>query len=340
MGRTRATITGVGHYVPDKILSNADLEKIVETSDEWIRTRTGIRERRILEHGATSDLSIKAASQLLKQRGIGAEEIDLIIVATVTPDMLFPATACIVQEKIGAKKAWGFDLSAACSGFVYALVVGAQFIESGTHRKVLVIGADKMSAITDYANRDTCVIFGDAAAAVLLEPSDDPELVILDHVLYADGSGASYLHQKAGGSLNPASHETVDQRWHYLYQDGKAVFKIAVIGMADVSVEIMQRNNLTPDNIDWLVPHQANLRILDACADRIGLDRSKVMINIDRFGNTTAATIPLCLSEYWQCGKLRKGQTLIMSTFGAGYTWGAILMKWSFDNPEKFPAAP
>ncbi|MEE9289346.1 MAG: beta-ketoacyl-ACP synthase III [Bacteroidota bacterium] len=340
MVRTRATITGVGHYVPDKILSNADLEKIVETSDEWIRTRTGIRERRILEHGATSDLSIKAASQLLKQRGIGAEEIDLIIVATVTPDMMFPATACIVQDKIGAKKAWGFDLSAACSGFVYALVVGAQFIESGTHRKVLVIGADKMSAVTDYANRDTCVIFGDAAAAVLLEPSDDPELVILDHVLYADGSGASYLYQKAGGSLNPASHETVDQRWHYLYQDGKAVFKIAVIGMADVSLEIMQRNNLTPDNIDWLVPHQANLRILDACADRIGLDRSRVMINIDRFGNTTAATIPLCLSEYWQCGKLRKGQTLIMSTFGAGYTWGAILMKWSFDNPEKFPTAP
>lgn len=340
MSKRRVTITAVGHYAPDKVLSNFDLEKMVETSDEWIRTRTGIRERRIQEHGATSDLAAKAAEQLLEQRGIGAEEIDLIIVATVTPDMMFPATACIVQEKIGAKRAWGFDLSAACSGFVYALVTGAQFVESGTHRKVLVIGADKMSAITDYSDRNTSILFGDAGAAALLEQSDDPELGILDQILYTDGSGGGYLYQKAGGSLYPATHETVDKKWHYLYQDGKAVFKIAVIGMADVSTEIMQRNKLTGDQVDWLVPHQANLRIIDACADRMGLDRSKVMMNIDRYGNTTAATIPLCLSEYWECGKLRKGQTIVMSTFGAGYTWGAVLMRWSFDNPKKLTVAP
>jgi len=340
MSGKRATITAVGHYVPDRILSNSDLEKMVNTSDEWIRTRTGVLERRILEHGATSDLSVKAATRVLEQRGIGAEEIDLIIVATVTPDMMFPPTACIVQEKIGAKRAWGFDLSAACSGFVYALVTGAQFVESGTHHKVLVIGADKMSAIMDYTDRNICVLFGDGSGAVLLEPVDAPDLGILDHVLYADGSGARYLYQKAGGSLHPATHETVDQKWHYLYQDGKAVFKIAVIGMADVSVEIMQRNNLTADTVDWLVPHQANMRIIEACAERMRLDRSKVMINIDRYGNTTAATIPLCLSEYWECGKLRKGQTVIMSTFGAGYTWGAVLMKWSFDNPKKLNVAP
>lgn len=333
--KRRATITAVGHYVPEKILSNKDLEKMVDTTDEWIRTRTGIVERRILENGATSHLAVKSVENLLAYRGIGAEEIDLIIVATVTPDMFYPATACLVQDRIGAKKAWGFDLSAACSGFVFALVTGAQFIESGTCNKVLVIGADKMSAITDYTDRNTCVLFGDGGGAVLLEPTEDPELGILDYVLHIDGSGAPFLHQKAGGSLYPATHETVDRRWHYVYQDGKAVFKVATVGMADVSVEIMERNNLSGKDIDWLVPHQANKRIIDACAERMELDPAKVMINIDRYGNTTAATIPICLSEWWQCGKLQKGHRVILTSFGAGYTWGAVYLRWSFDNPAK-----
>lgn len=333
--KRRATITAVGHYVPEKILSNRDLEQMVNTNDEWIRERTGIVERRILENGATSDLAVKATEHLLANRGIGGEEIELIIVATVTPDMFFPATACLVQDRIGAKKAWGFDLSAACSGFVYALVTGAQFIESGAYKKVLVIGADKMSAITDYTDRNTCILFGDAGAAVLLEPSDDPTLGVLDHILYTDGSGAPYLYQKGGGSLCPPTHETVDQKLHYIYQDGKAVFKVAVVGMADVAVEIMKRNNLTGEDLDWLVPHQANKRIIDACANRMGLDTAKVMMNIDRYGNTTAATIPLCLSEWWQCGKLRKGHSVVLSSFGAGYTWGAVYLRWSLDNPKK-----
>jgi len=334
-GRIRAAITAVGHYVPEKILSNADLVKMVDTTDEWIQTRTGIRERRILEQGATSDLGVKALEMMLKNRGMSPEEIDVIIVASVTPDMFFPSTACVIQDKIGAKKAWGFDLSAACSGFIYALVVGAQFVESGAYRKVAVIGADKMSAITDYTDRNTCILFGDAGAAVLLEPSDDPNIGIIDHVLYADGSGGSYLYMKGGGSLYPATYETVENGMHYLYQDGKSVFKVAVIGMADVSEEIMKRNNLTSDDIDYLVPHQANLRIIDACRERMGLDPVKVMVNIDRYGNTTAATIPLCLSEWWHCGKLKRGHTLILSSFGAGYTWGAVLVKWAFDNPNK-----
>ncbi|MDI6767340.1 MAG: beta-ketoacyl-ACP synthase III [Bacteroidota bacterium] len=332
--RQYAAITAVGHYVPDKILSNADFEKMVDTSDEWIRERTGIRERRILENGATSDMAAKAVENMLKNRGIGPDEIEIIIVATVTPDMLFPPTACIVQEKIGAKKAWGFDVSAACSGFVFALVTGMQFIESGAYKKVVVVGSDKMSSITDYTDRNTCILFGDAAAAVLLEPSTDPNLGILDHRLYCDGSGEKYLHMKGGGSLNPPTHETVDKKWHYMYQDGKAVFKVAVIGMADVSVEIMKRNNLTSDDVDYLVPHQANLRIVEACGKRMGIDPSKVMINIDRYGNTTAATIPLCLSEWWLAGKLKPGSTLILSSFGAGYTWGAILVKWSIESPK------
>jgi len=332
LGR-RAAITAVGHYVPDKILSNADLEKMVDTTDDWIRTRTGIIERRILEGGATSDMGAKAAEAVLKNRGISAEEIEMIIVATVTPDMFFPPTACIVQEKIGAKKAWGFDLSAACSGFLYALVVGAKFIESGMHEKVLVVGADKMSSITDYTDRNNCILFGDAGSAVLLEPSADPELGLIDQKLYCDGSGEKYLHMKGGGSLNPPTRDTVDKRMHYIYQDGKAVFKVAVVGMADVSTEIMKRNNLTGDDVDYLVPHQANLRIIDACRERMGLDPAKVMINIQKYGNTTAATIPLCLSEWWHCGKLKKGQTLVLSSFGAGYTWGAVLLKWSMDSP-------
>jgi len=333
----RAAITAVGHYVPEKILTNAELEKMVDTTDEWIRSRTGIVERRILENGATSDMGAKAAEALLKNRGITANDIDVIIVATVTPDMMFPATACIVQDKIGAKRAWGFDVSAACSGFVFALVVGAQFIEAGTHKKVLVIGADKMSAITDYTDRNTCILFGDAAAAVLLEPSSDPNLGIIDHALYTDGSGGSTLYMSGGGSLHPPTHETVDKKMHYIFQDGKAVFKVAVVGMADVSEEIMKRNNLTGNDVDYLVPHQANLRIIDACADRMGLDHSKVMINIDKYGNTTAATIPLCLSEWWQCGLLKRGQNLVLSSFGAGYTWGAVLVRWAFDNPNKVP---
>lgn len=334
MQKKRAIITAVGHYVPDKILSNADLEKMIDTTDEWIRTRTGIRERRIQEHGATSDMAVASAQAVLKNRGIGAEEIDLIVVATITPDMFFPSTACLVQDKLGAKKAWGFDISGACSGFLYALVTAAQFVETGSYNKVLVIGADKMSVITDYTDRNNCILFGDAAAAVLLEPSDDMSVGILDSILYADGSGGKYLHMKGGGSLNPPTHETIDNRWHYLYQDGKSVFKVAVMGMADVSAEILKRNNLASKDVDWLAPHQANLRIIDATAERMGLDKSKVMINIDRYGNTTAATVPLCLSEWWQAGKLKKGQTIVIATFGAGYTWGAALVKWSAENAK------
>lgn len=332
MPKRRATITAVGHYVPDKVLSNADLEKMVDTTDEWIRTRTGISERRILEQGATSDLGAAAVKNLLANRGIGADQIDLIVVATVTPDMFFPSTACLIQEKVGAKQAWGFDLSGACSGFLFALTTGAQFIENGTHQRVVVVGADKMSSITDYTDRNNCILFGDASAAVLLEPSDDENGGIIDHILRCDGSGERYLNMRAGGSLNPASHETVDKRMHYLFQDGKSVFKVAVKGMADVSAEIVERNGLTGAQVDWLVPHQANLRIIDATAERMGLDRSKVMINIQKYGNTTAATVPLCLSEWWQAGTLRKGQTVVLAAFGAGYTWGSVLMRWTAEN--------
>jgi 3-oxoacyl-[acyl-carrier-protein] synthase-3 len=331
----RATITAVGHYVPDHVLSNADLEKMVDTNDKWIRTRTGIVERRILKKGATSDLAAKAVQSLLKIRKIDATEIDLIIVATITPDMFFPATGCLVQDKIGASKAWAFDLSAACSGFLYALSVGVRFIEAGVHSKVVVVGADKMSAITDYENRNNCVLFGDAAGAVLLEPTDEKEYGILDQCFYSDGSGGAFLHMKGGGSLHPSTHETVDKRMHYIYQDGKAVYKSAVVGMADVAVEIMQRNKLRGEDIAWLVPHQANLRIIDSTAERMGIERCRVMINIDKYGNTTAATIPLCLSEWWQKNLLKRDQNIVLAAFGAGYTWGSILMKWSQEYPEK-----
>lgn len=331
----RATITAVGHYVPEKVLTNRELETMVDTTDEWIRTRTGIRERRILERGATSDLCVGAIKDLMSRRRIDPEEIEIIIIATISPDMFFPSTACLVQQRIGAKKAWGFDVSAACSGFLYALVTGAQFIESGKYSKVLVVGADKMSSIIDYTDRNTCILFGDGGAAVLLEPSDDPSYGLIDHRLYSDGSGGDYLCMKGGGSLYPPTHETVDKKMHYIFQDGKAVFKVAVIGMADVSAEIMERNKLTGKDVDWLVPHQANLRIVDATADRMGLDRSKVMINIDKYGNTTAATIPLCLSEWWQCGKLKRGHKIVLASFGAGYTWGAAYIRWSLVNPEK-----
>ena len=331
----RATITAVSHYVPEKILTNADLEKMVNTNDEWIRTRTGIRERRILEHGATSDLAVKAVQQVLALRGITAQEIDLIIVATITPDTMLPSTACVIQEKIGASNAWGFDLNAACSGFLYAMSVGARFIETGVHTKVIIVGADKMSSITDYTDRNTCVLFGDAAGVVLLEPTGEKDFGIIDQCLHSDGSGGAFLNIMGGGSLHPPTHETVDKKMHYVFQDGKAVFKSAVIGMADVAAEILERNQMKGSDIEWLVPHQANLRIIDATARRMGIDNSKVMINIDRFGNTTAATIPLCLSEWWQAGKLQRGQNIVLAAFGAGYTWGSMLIKWSLVNPEK-----
>jgi 3-oxoacyl-[acyl-carrier-protein] synthase-3 len=332
MNRTiQAAITAVGGYVPEDKLTNFDLEKMVDTNDEWIRTRTGISERRIQkEKGkATSDMVVPAVLELCKKRGIQPDEIDCLIVGTVTPDMVFPSTANLVCAKIGATRAWGFDLSAACSGFLFALAQGAALIESGRYQKVVVCGADKMSSIIDYQDRATCIIFGDGAGAVLLEP-DTNGLGIMDSILRSDGNGASYLHMKAGGSLRPASQETIDNREHYAYQEGQAVFKFAVKGMADVSAELMERNNLTGNDIAWLVPHQANLRIIDATANRMGLTTEKVMINIDRYGNTTAGTIPLCLWE-WE-SKLRKGDNIILAAFGGGFTWGAIWIKWAYDT--------
>ncbi|NGP76707.1 ketoacyl-ACP synthase III [Balneolaceae bacterium YR4-1] len=327
----RAKITAVGHYLPEHRLTNEDLEQMVETNDEWIRTRTGISERRILKDKdkATSFMGAEAAKEALEQRGITAEEIDLIIVATVTPDYMFPATACLIQEKIGATNAYGFDLSAACSGFLFALTTGANFIEAGNAEKVLVIGSDKMSSIVDYTDRTTCILFGDAAGAVLLEESDD-ETGIIDYINYTEGDTQNALYQHAGGSLNPASEETVKNKQHVVTQDGRTVFKKAAVGMADVSLEIMERNNLSADDVAWLVPHQANLRIIDATANRMGVSRDKVMINIDKYGNTTAATIPLCLYE-WQ-DQLSHGDNLVLAAFGGGYTWGATYVKWGLNN--------
>lgn len=331
MNKIRAAITSVGHYVPENIMTNKDMEKIVETNDEWIMSRTGIKERRIMTNGEpTSFMAVEAINMALERRGIKAEELDLILVGTVTPDMLFPSTACVIQEKIGASKAWGFDVLAACSGFIFTLMTGVQFIESGYCKKVLVVGADKMSTITNFKDRNTCVLFGDGAGAVLLEPSEDNNFGIMDSIMKVDGVGGKYLHMLGGGSLNPASHETVEKDWHYVYQEGKHVFKDAVVGMADVSYKIMEQNNLKADDIAYLVPHQANLRILTACADRMGLPQEKVMLNIHKYGNTTAATIPLCLSEYWQDGKIKKGDNLVLASFGAGYTWGSILVKWAY----------
>ena len=333
-----AAITAVGHYLPEYRLTNAELETIVDTNDEWIRTRTGISERRILKDPskATSYMAVKASEELLKKRGIGADEIDLIICATVTPDMVFPATACLVQAELGANKAWGFDLSAACSGFLFALSTGAQFIASGKHEKVLVIGADKMSAIIDYQDRTTCVLFGDGAGAVLLEPSTEGYGVI-DSIEYTDGSNSEALCMSGGGSLHPASHESVDARLHYIHQDGRTVFKNAVKGMADVAAEIMERNSLTGDDVRYLVPHQANLRIIDATARRMGVTMEKVMLNIERYGNTTAATIPLCLND-WE-NELRKGDNLVLTAFGGGFTWGATYLKWAYDGSVYAPPA-
>ena len=326
--KVSAVITGVGMYVPEKVLDNAYFESIVDTTDEWIRTRTGISERRILENGATSNLAAEAAKDLLKSKNMKAEEIEVIIVATVTPDMFFPATACLVQEKIGANNAWGFDLSAACSGFLFAYQTGCSLIESGKYKKVLVIGADKMSSIVDYTDRNNCILFGDAGAAILLEPTNDTSIGYQDSLLRIDGSGKEILNMKGGGSLNPPSHETVDKGMHYIFQDGKTVFKFAVKGMAGISFDLMKKNGLKSEDIAYLVPHQANLRIINATAERMGLEKEKVMINIDRYGNTTAATIPLCLVEYYREGKLKKGDKIILAAFGAGYTWGSSYLVW------------
>lgn len=324
-----AAITAVGGYVPEDILSNADLEKMVDTNDEWIQTRTGISERRILKgiNQATSNLCVPAILQLCEKRGILPSEIDCIIVGTVTPDMLFPSTSNIICEKIGAVNAWGFDLLAACSGFLYSLTTGAALIESGRYKKVVVVGADKMSSIVDYSDRSTCIIFGDGAGAVLLEP-DTQGLGVLDSILKSDGSGKNYLHMKAGGSLKPPTNETVARKEHYIYQEGQPVFKFAVTRMADVSEELLKRNQLTGDDIAFLVPHQANKRIIDATAQRIGLSEEKVMVNIQRYGNTTAATIPLCLWDWEK--ELKKGDLLVLAAFGGGFTWGATLIKWAY----------
>jgi 3-oxoacyl-[acyl-carrier-protein] synthase-3 len=324
-----AAITAVGAYVPDDKLTNFDLEKMVDTNDEWIRTRTGISERRILrgEGLATSDMVVPAVRQLCEKRGIDPNEIDCLIVGTVTPDMVFPATANIACDKLGARNAWGFDISAACSGFLYSLEVGVALIESGRYKKVVVCGADKMTSIVDYSDRNTCILFGDAAGAVLLEPNHEG-YGIIDSILRSDGSGAPYLHMKAGGSKKPASIETVLAKEHFAYQEGQAVFKFAVKGMADISAELLEKNNMTGDDIAWLVPHQANLRIIDATANRIGLPKEKVMINIQKYGNTTAATIPLCLWE-WR-NQINKGDNIVLSAFGGGFTWGAILVKWAY----------
>ncbi len=324
-----AAITAVSGYVPEDKLTNKDLEKMVETNDEWIRSRTGIEERRILkgEGKATSDLAAPAVLELCRKRGIDPSEIDCIICCTVTPDMLFPATANIISDKIGAVNAWGYDLLAACSGFLFGLSTGAMYIESGRYKKVVVVGADKMSSIVDFSDRSTCILFGDGAGAVLLEPGE-PGFGIKDSILKSDGSGKPYLHMKAGGSLRPASIETVSAKEHFIYQEGQAVFKFAVKGMADVSYELLQRNNLTGDDIAWLVPHQANKRIIDATANRMGLSHDKVMLNIHRYGNTTAATIPLCLSD-WE-DKLNKGDNIVLAAFGGGFTWGATLVTWAY----------
>lgn len=323
----RAGITAVGHYLPENRLTNSDLEKMVDTNDEWIRSRTGIEERRILkdEDKATAFMGAEAAKEALEQRGIEAGDIDVIVLATVTPDYLFPATACLVQEQIGAHNAYGFDLSAACSGFLYALSTGANFIESGQADKVLVIGSDKMSSIVDYTDRSTCILFGDGAGAVLLEASAD-ETGLVDYIHHTEGDTEGALYQPAGGSMNPASPETVASRLHFIKQDGRAVFKKAIVGMADVVSEIMEKNDLGADDVEWLVPHQANLRIIDATASRMGLEREKVMVNINKYGNTTAATIPLCLYDWREV--LNHGDNLILAAFGGGYTWGAIYMKW------------
>jgi 3-oxoacyl-[acyl-carrier-protein] synthase-3 len=329
MNKLTAAITAVQGYVPEDILSNEDLSKFVDTSDEWITSRTGIKERRIMRNGASSDMAAAAVKQLLEKKGIDPMDIDLVICGTVTPDHPFPSTANILSDKTGMKNAWSFDVNAACSGFLYALATGSQFIETGKYKKVIVVGVDKMTSIVDYQDRTTCVIFGDGAGAVLLEPNTEG-LGLQDFILHSDGSGREFLVQPAGGSLHPASIETVENRMHYVKQEGQSVFKFAVTNMADVSAKIMEKNNLTSDDVQWLVPHQANLRIIDATANRMGLSKEKVMINIEKYGNTTAGTLPLCLWDYEK--QLKKGDTLILSAFGGGFTWGAIYLKWAYNS--------
>ncbi|MFH1569739.1 MAG: beta-ketoacyl-ACP synthase III [Gemmatimonadota bacterium] len=333
MARSRrqqsAIITAVERYLPDRVLSNRDLEKIVDTSDEWIRDRTGIAERRILDGQPTSHMAVAVARQLLEARQLDPGDLDLIIVATITPDMVFPATACLVQARIGAARAWAYDLSAACSGFVYALVAGAQFIETGAHQRVMVIGADKMSAITDMQDRSTCVLFGDGAGGVLLEGSDDPDVGLLDFELHADGSRVDELNLRGGGSLNPASHDTVDQRLHYVRQEGRSVFKLAVQNMAEVSLSLLQRNGFSAANLKLFVPHQANLRIITATAERMGLSMDQVMVNIEKYANTTAGTVPIALSEACELGRLQRGDLVQLTAVGGGLTWGSALLRWA-----------
>jgi len=329
MSTMNAAITAVGGYVPETKLTNFDLEKMVDTNDEWIKSRTGISERSILRElgKASSDMAVKAIEEIIRKKKLDPLSIDCIICATVTPDMVFPSTANLIGEKIGAKNAFGFDLGAACSGFLFALTTATAFIESGRYKKILVVGVDKMSSIIDYTDRTTCILFGDGAGAVLVEPTSDG-LGVQDSILKSDGSGAPYLHIKAGGSLKPATMETVLAKEHYAFQDGQPVFKFAVKGMADVSAELLEKHKLTGDDIAWLVPHQANLRIIDATANRMGLAKEKVMINIEKYGNTTAATIPLCLWD-WE-SKLKKGDNLILAAFGGGFTWGATWLKWAY----------
>ena len=331
MGKITAAITGIQGYVPDYILTNKELETMVDTNDEWITSRTGIKQRRILkgEGKGSSDMGAEAIKGLLQKTNTGAEEIDLIICATATPDMIFPSTACIIADKVGATNCFAYDLMAACSGFLYALSTASKFIEAGAYKKIVVVGADKMSSIVDYTERATCILFGDGAGAVLLEPSEDG-LGIQDSILKSDGSGRAFLHLKAGGSVKPASYKTIDNKEHFIYQDGQPVFKAAVKGMADVSEEIMNKNNLTADDIAWLVPHQANKRIIDATARRMGVGSEKVMLNIEKYGNTTNGTIPLCLWE-WE-SQLKKGDNLILAAFGGGFTWGSIYLKWAYDS--------
>ena len=331
MGKITAAITGIQGYVPDYILTNKELATMVDTNDEWITTRTGVKERRILkgEGKGSSDMGAEAVKGLLKKTNTAAEEIDLIICATATPDMIFPSTACIIADKVGAKNAFAYDIMAACSGFLYSLDTASKFIESGSYKKVIVVGADKMSSIVDYTDRSTCILFGDGAGAVLLEPSEKG-LGIQDSILKSDGSGRNFLYLKAGGSVKPASHETINNKEHFMFQDGQTVFKAAVKSMADVSEEIMNRNNLTADDVAWLVPHQANKRIIDATARRMGVGEDKVMLNIQKYGNTTNGTIPLCLWEWEK--KLNKGDNIILAAFGGGFTWGSIYLKWAYDS--------
>ena len=331
MEKINAAITGVQGYVPDYILTNKELETLVDTNDEWIVSRTGVKERRILkeEGKGSSELGTQAIKGLLAKTNTSAEDIDLIICATATPDMVFPSTACIIANNVGAKNAFAYDLMAACSGFLFALSTASKFIETGTYKKVIVVGADKMSSIVDYTERATCIIFGDGAGAVMLEPTEDG-LGIQDAILRSDGAGMEFLHMKAGGSKRPASHATIDAKEHFIFQDGQPVFKAAVKSMADVSEEIMERNNLSADDVAWLVPHQANKRIIDATARRMGVGNEKVMLNIEKYGNTTNGTIPLCLWE-WE-GKLNKGDNIILAAFGGGFTWGSIFIKWAYDS--------